>query len=74
MTSRCRFGLIQALVGSNWISLGFLPLGKVGSGLRPTSGTAVSSSTYGGKQKAIDCRVHGLGEIQLTTGGTIPST
>lgn len=61
--------MIPAPAGSNWISLGFLPQGRVGSALIPTSGTTVRSGAYGGKQKAIGCRVHGLGEIQLTTGG-----
>lgn len=61
--------MIQAPAESNWISLGFLPPGRVGSSLIPTSGTTVSSGAYGGKQKAIGCRGHGLGEIQLTTGG-----
>lgn len=69
VASRSRFGVIQAPAESNWISLGFLPPGRVGSSLIPTSGTTVSSGAYGGKQKAIGCRGHGLGEIQLTTGG-----
>lgn len=69
VATRSRFGLIQTPAGSNWISLGFLPLGRVGSGLIPTSGTTVSSGAYGRKQKAIGSRGHRLGEIQLTTGG-----
>lgn len=53
VAGRSRLGVIQAPAGSNWISLGFLPPEKVGSGLIPTSGTTVSSGAYGGKQTAI---------------------
>lgn len=69
VASRSRFNLIQAPAASNWISVGFLPPWEFESGLIPTSGTTVSSGAYGGKQKAVGCRGHGLGEIQLTTGG-----